>query len=43
MEWVLVKAQLGEFFEIKLVELSKGEYALATIMPNKKDIFWQLY
>jgi hypothetical protein len=39
MEQVLVKAQFGKLFDIRSVELFKGEYALTTIMPTKKDIF----
>jgi hypothetical protein len=28
MEWALVKAQMEKLLETRLVELSKGEYAL---------------
>jgi hypothetical protein len=38
MEWVLVKTQTKELLEVRLVEFSKREYALAMVMPTKKDI-----
>jgi hypothetical protein len=28
MEWALVKTQMEKLLEVRLVELSKGEYAL---------------
>jgi hypothetical protein len=39
MERVLVKTQTEELWQARLVELSKGEYELITIMPTKKNIF----
>jgi len=39
MEQMLVKAQMNKLLEVGLVKLSKGEYALATFMHAKKDIF----
>jgi hypothetical protein len=36
MELTLVKAWMEELLEVGLVELSKREYALATIMFTKK-------
>jgi hypothetical protein len=39
MEQVLVKIQMEELWQARLVELSKGEYTLTTIMPTKKNIF----
>jgi hypothetical protein len=46
MERTLVKACMEELLEASLVELSKGEYASAIIMPTKKDVFdngWTLH
>jgi hypothetical protein len=39
MERALVKIQAEELLQARLVELSKGEYALTTIMSTKKNIF----
>jgi hypothetical protein len=39
MEKALVKIQTEGLWQARLVELSKGEYALTTIMPTKKNIF----
>jgi len=39
MEWALVKIQMEELWQARLVQLSKGEYALITIMSTKKNIF----
>jgi hypothetical protein len=36
MELTLVKAWMDELLEVELVELSKGEYAITTIMLTKK-------
>jgi hypothetical protein len=30
---------MAKLVDVSLMELSKGEYALATMMPTKKDIF----
>jgi hypothetical protein len=37
MEWVLVKTRIKELLEVRL-ELLEREYALAMVMPAKKDI-----
>jgi hypothetical protein len=39
MERTLVQARTVELLDAGLVELSKGEYALAIVMLAKKDIF----
>jgi hypothetical protein len=39
MEQMLVKARINKLLEVGSVKLSKGEYALATFMHAKKDIF----
>jgi hypothetical protein len=39
MERVLVEIQTEELWQARLVELSKGEYTLTTIMFTKKSIF----
>jgi hypothetical protein len=39
MEQALVKAWVKDLLEVGLVDLSKGEYALAIIIPTKKNIF----
>jgi hypothetical protein len=39
MERALVKIQTEKLWQARLVELSKGEYALTTIMSTKKNIF----
>jgi hypothetical protein len=39
MKRALVQAWKIELLDPGLVELSRGEYALATLMPTKKDIF----
>jgi hypothetical protein len=38
MERDLIWSQTLDLLEVKLVELSHDEYALATIMPAKKDV-----
>jgi len=38
-EWFGVQAGCRELLAAKLIELSNGEYACATVMPSKKDIF----
>ncbi len=42
MEKVLVKVRMEELLEVGLVELSKGEYALTTIMFFQERYFWWL-
>jgi hypothetical protein len=39
VEKVLVQAQIVKLLDVSLVELSRGEYASATVMPAKKNIF----
>jgi hypothetical protein len=39
VERALVQAQTIELLDVGLVELSRDEYVLATMMPTKKDIF----
>jgi hypothetical protein len=39
VERALVQAQTIQLLNVGLMELSKGEYALTTMMPTKKDIF----
>ncbi len=39
MERALVQARTIELLDVGLVELSRGEYVLTTMMPTKKDIF----
>jgi hypothetical protein len=38
-ERIGVQASCRELLAAKLIELSNGEYACATIMPSKMDIF----
>jgi hypothetical protein len=38
MERDLIQSWMLDLLEAKLVELSHGEYASATIMPAKKDV-----
>jgi len=40
MEKVLVKVRMEDLLEVGLVELSKGEYALTTIMFFQERYFW---
>lgn len=39
VEKTLVQNQIIKWLDVGLVELFKGEYALATMMLTKKDIF----
>jgi hypothetical protein len=39
MERALVQVQTTKLLDVGLVELSKGEYVLTTMMLAKKDIF----
>ena len=39
LERLLIHSRTTELWEAGLVELSNGEYASATVMPAKKDIF----
>jgi hypothetical protein len=39
MERALVKIRTSKVLDVSLVELLKGEYALATMTLTKKDIF----
>ena len=39
VERELIKTRTKELFDAQLVEFSNGGYALATVMPSKKDIF----
>ncbi len=39
MEKALVQVWTTKLLNISLVELSKGEYELTTMMPTEKDIF----
>jgi hypothetical protein len=39
MKRALVQAWKTKLLDVGLVELSRGEYALATVMPAKNDIF----
>ncbi len=39
MERALVQAQITELLDASLMELLRGDYALAIAMPAKKDIF----
>jgi hypothetical protein len=38
MERDLIRSQMLDLLEVELMELSHGEYALATIMLAKKDV-----
>jgi hypothetical protein len=38
MERDLIRSRTLDLLEARLVELSHGEYALATVMPAKKDV-----
>jgi hypothetical protein len=39
IEGALVQVWTTKLLDANLVELSKGDYALTTMMPAKKDIF----
>jgi hypothetical protein len=39
MERALVQVQITKLLDANLVELLKGDYASAIVMPTKKDIF----
>jgi hypothetical protein len=45
MEKALVQARTTKLLDASLVELSRGDYALAKVMPTKKYIFgnWTMY
>ncbi len=43
MERDLIRSQMLDLLGAGLVELSYGEYALATVMPAKKGCTWQLH
>jgi hypothetical protein len=38
MERDLIRSQMLDLLEARLMELSHGEYALAIVMPTKKDV-----